>query len=699
MGLHQAFLSCNGGEVTPYLAYLTSFDKHASSVEKMENYLPMPFGGCRKRPGTLWQALLAGPTRLEPFHLTGAGSYILAFTTTTITIFRRNGTVADTVALAVANPFTLQCCQINDVMFIVAADIAPRRLSRIADADWLIEVLPFPEPPLLDENLDEAFTLEASFIPTNADLAADVGQAVALIASKPLFTAGHVGAVFQISKERAVGDYEVDLAATLANDGVSSVVLIIQGRWTFITFGTWFGTFVLERSRDRGVTWEDIRSYQSDGDRNVTSEGEEPTRVLMRIRWDHVADGTDPRGVLASVDSHIRGYVRVTAVTDSTHAASVAVTPVQKCTTDAWTEGAFSTHQGFPVAIDVHDSRLIFAGTRRTPLGLWMSKSDNLTNFLQSTEADGSIFRVLSATRQDPISWIRSQRRLFVGTTGGEWVIGSETNDAPLAPDNFFAREYTRFGSNSVPALAINDSIFFVERQGLRLRELAYILERETFDAANLTRLAEHVTKSGIVQMAWQHNREPYLWSVTNDGALLAFAYIRDERIAAWAPQTTQDGAFRSVAVLRNESDDDDVFTVVQRAGAYHLERLARSQQAYQEAEDLAEIHHVDSGVHVATTGPNHEVAVPPHLDGQKLNVLADGIFSQATPAGGKFRLPDAAADVHAGLPVTSTFKILPQDLTLPDGTTHARKKRANEIILSVYKSFGDFIVNDCATK
>ncbi|RYD30189.1 MAG: hypothetical protein EOP87_17050 [Verrucomicrobiaceae bacterium] len=168
-----------------------------------------------------------------------------------------------------------------------------------------------------------------------------------------------------------------------------------------------------------------------------------------------------------------------------------------------------------------------------------------------------------------------------------------------------------------MPALNIHDSLYFVERQGIRLREFTYSLERDSFEAPDLTRLAEHMTVDGISQMAFQQAREPVLWLVTGrEGNLLSFSYNRAENLAAWARHTTGHGRFRSVAVVRNNSDDDDVFLVVERrtvplsvapeAGGqpgpdgtflYHtLEKLSRSQQAVMERGDVSRMHHTDGG-------------------------------------------------------------------------------------------------------
>jgi hypothetical protein len=564
------------------------------------------------------------------------------------------------------------------------------------------------------------------------DTSSVVGQEITLTSNFDFFNNDHLDSVMRIAKERALNSYEVSLDASTTTAEKFSDPIVIQGGWNFITFGTWTGKFYLQVSRDHAKTWKDVRSFSSDGDRNISATGEEPDRVLMRLRSVGQNGETytyDPRGVLSANDSHITGIVRIKTVTSAKVATAVCLTPVEQTGTDGtqfWNMGAFSKIQGYPAAIGVHERRLIFGGTPQKPLSLWMSATDDLLNFKTGTEDDDGIHLTLASSQQDPIRWIASQRRLYIGTAGGEWVFGSENSDNPVSPSNLAAREHTSYGSAPLPALRINDGIFFVERQGRRLREFAYLIDRESYGAADLTRLAEHLTEGGITQLAWQANREPFLWAVTARGTLLSFAYHRGEEIAAWARHTTVDGKIRSVAVLRNETGDDDVFLLVERhaeSGTYipgnpddpgipntdgtatylSIEKLASSQQAMQEADDLDAIHHVDGGlfIRVPQAAPSiTTVTLPQHLIGKQVTVIADGVYDTNYEPGvdAVVTLDRPARSVHVGMAITSTLTTLPQDIDVENGPTHSRLKRAHEMKLNVFNSFGGSYTYDGKT-
>ncbi|MDB6078124.1 MAG: hypothetical protein JWO82_1871 [Akkermansiaceae bacterium] len=600
----QAFLSFNAGELTPYLRHRTDFDKQSSGAELMQNFIAMPFGGVRKRPGTRHAAALGGlPVRLETFQFNAEDSFALAFTGTTLTVFDQLGAPVQTLTPppvpvdpldehpteflpAFGDPFLLQFAQVNDVVFITSQTVSPKRLTRGGDGHWTLEEIPFSYPPLLETNHDEdavyTLSLAGSIPPWTApfvggvyplDYAVDhagkqwicilahtpnnnpatgnepgVGEYYARywreayvekgqtgVISGPAFSVDHLGSYFEVSQKRELDQFETYVK--LQNNTVTSPYskpLVIRGKWSLITTGIWNGTVFVQKSSDNGKTWKDYQSYTSVLDHNFTDSGDEDARVMMRLRYAFADAGSGtvaPRATLTAEEPYLTALLKITRFPVPgflTYAEFEAVDDVDLGPTDIWREGAFSRYQGYPAAVAVHERRLVFAGTRRHAVSVWTSKTDDLLNFTPgSTEADASLFITLAATRQDPVRWIASQRRLVIGTAGSEWVFGSDTSDAALSPSNLLVRQYTFFGSAALPALTMQAGVFFIERQGRRLRELAYQIDQESYDAADLTRLAEHITEGGLVQTAWQGNREPALWAVRADGTMVHFTYTR----------------------------------------------------------------------------------------------------------------------------------------------------------------------------
>jgi hypothetical protein len=463
------------------------------------------------------------------------------------------------------------------------------------------------------------------------------------------------GQYFRISPERDEQDFQVDVQAIGAVDDVKfSEHIAVQGAWNFNTFGTWWGTFKLQRSANNAKTWETIRSWQASGDRNIADSGIEDTPVLMRLKFTKEdggsteaaldQDDSPPRGLLIPESPFVTGYCLMDTYTHSAEMTGTAKTAMLSGNTYRWAEGAFNSRDGFPRAIALHESRLCFASTAARPVSLWLSASDDLTNFETGVDADQAIYYTIALSNASPIRWMSSQRRLFLGPKFGEWVVGSETSDSPTTPTNFQARQYSGYGSHPQQPLIALDATFFVERKGMRLRELAYFSEREAYDAADMTRLADHLTRDGIAAMAWQQTREPGLWVVTRAGGLLHFAYSRNERMMELTSHDTADGLFRDVVVIHSDDGDDEVFFLVDRT---HTE-LERFPQYWLSAIELE-----DSPV---------------------------------------------VTDTVDDLPITAELVTLPIDMASQDGTTQARRKRLNKVSLSLFHSAGGHVWNASQT-
>ena len=459
------------------------------------------------------------------------------------------------------------------------------------------------------------------------------------------------GKYFKISPQRDDSDFQIEIAAVASNSYQYSAQIVVEGPWNFYTFGTWTGTFQLQRSINGGASWQVIRSWQSSADRNVADAGTEDVPTLLRLQYFHGADGSsNPRAILVPERNHVTGFALMNLYVGATMMTGIAKTSLLSGSTFEWSEGAFDLERGFPRTLTLHGFRLWFAATVLNPVSIWASRINDFFDFETGTEDDAGIFRTLAASNHTPIRWLASTRRLFLGTSMSEWVEGSERLDSPITPTNVQFREYTPTGSCPHQPLPVNDGLFFLGRQGGRLYELgASENGGDTFAANDLSMLSEHLTAQGISGIAYQQTRQPCLWAVTRAGNLLSFNYVRSQQISAWAMHNTASGLFRDVVVFPSETGDDEVFFIIDRGANSHLERFPQGWLATQEA---------------GTVG----------------------------------NYVDAAGLTGGSFPIISELKVPPQDMSLDGGGTQGRRKRANEILLNVYQSFGGGVTYDGET-
>lgn len=811
-------INLNGGAITPLLSHRTDLEKHTTGLAACHNFIPLPYGGVRKRPGTQFLTTLSdvtGPEKLHAFQGSDGARYILIFCAEKFQAWDITNQTLHTQDLdwpiTAANLHELRLTALNDVLYITSPYFTPLQLSYFNATTWTIAPIAWTSAPLLTENLEEFQKLTVLSNPvattwatatsytvgqvrlstdgtreyecitahtSNTDRNPGVGADWRTYWKPKVYTAGTAiiiktrlgitawttataykkgayvtssgktwvalrdhtsggddvpgnevyrgtywkqladifdtlhtaddatftpAASFQIDQRRDEQEYQTEIRATSGNDGKTSPPIIVDGFWDLTTFGTWQGTFTIQRSTDNGVTWTTARIYESEGDRNVSTEGEELAPTLMRILFTKngsTGSGGTQRAVLAPRTAYAGARVTITAYTSATQVSAVTNEMLISGTTDKWAESAFSRKSGYPRATCLHERRLWFAGTTSRPASLWSSVIEDFLNFQTTTNDDGALHVTLATHVANAIQWLASARRLFIGCTYSEWVVGSEFNDAPITPTNFLAREYTRYGSANRAALVVGSTVLFAQRHNNRLREMAYIAADENYDAADLTRLAEHLftypdedNNFAMTGMSWQESREPTLWVTRADGTLLTFTYVRAERVNAWASHSTGGGLFKQVCVspTPTSADDDEIYFLTYRNnGGYCLERIKSNSAALAESADAPPVY--DCQITTATITrtnpiPAHDVLADSYVDATSLkgNYHTTALFTKEVGYVIASLAEEAAFII--GAPIEAYICTLPLEAPTQTGSSIGRKKRAQKIRAHVHRA------------
>ncbi|PWC34759.1 hypothetical protein [Azospirillum sp. TSO35-2] len=334
----------------------------------------------------------------------------------------------------------------------------------------------------------------------------------------------------------------------------------------------------------------------------------------------------------------------VTGVVSATQInATVKETLADTQATTDWEEQAFSSLRGWPVSAAFHQDRLVIGGSRDLPNRLWLSRSARIWNFDlgQGLDDEAIEFGILS----DQVNAVRavfSGRHLQVFTSGAEYMV---TGD-PLTPQSMQVNRQTRIGSpldRSIPPRDVEGATLFVPRNRREIREFLYTDTEAAYQSNDLALLARHLVVNPRDQDYDQNRR--LLFVAMEDGALGALTAYRAEDVTAWTRLET-DGAVRSVAAV-----GDDVYTLVDRAGVWTIER-------FDDALNL------DAAITAARAEPAAVWGGLAHLEGRRVAVIADGVVrNPATVQAGTITLAPPAARVEIGLPYTHRVEPLPANL------------------------------------
>lgn len=383
-----------------------------------------------------------------------------------------------------------------------------------------------------------------------------------------------------------------------------------------------------------------------------------------------------------------------------------------------WWLGAWSGTTGYPSALTFFEQRLCFANTSANPQGFWLSQSADLENFREDSlvesaltvEDDDALAFTIASTRVNAIRWLSAGRALILGTSGGEWAVTSE--GSTLTPTDINVKQETANGSANIQPVRINEIVLFVQRAKRKLLEFGFVFEVDGFRGRDTTILSDHITRGGVVEMAYQQEPDSLVWAVREDGELLALTYKPDQEVIGWT-RSVMGGAFssgnavvESVATIPgsdasgqtyDSSNRDEAWVIVKRTidgnTVRYVEFLEgifegpiRHDYATESAWETAllseqeDAFYVDSGLTydgAATT----TITGLDHLEGETVRILADGgIHPSKTVSSGSITLDYEASKVHAGLAYTHTFKSLKLAYGAAAGTSVGKVKRINGI-------------------
>ena len=232
-------------------------------------------------------------------------------------------------------------------------------------------------------------------------------------------------------------------------------------------------------------------------------------------------------------DGSTWGWGRIITTTNSANAlVNVESTFTNTSAKATWRLGVYSTSSQ-PSCSVFHEDRLFFSGSQDGLQRIDGSNTGDYENFAPSdlagtSTAASALGFTLNSNDVNAIQWMTSDEKgLLVGSVGGEWIVRPSSQTEALSATNISAKRATSYGSANIQALQVGKSSIFVQRAGRKLRELTYFYDVDGFQAPDISILAEHITATGIVALAFQKEPQTIVWAVLNDGSLIGMTYER----------------------------------------------------------------------------------------------------------------------------------------------------------------------------
>lgn len=661
------------GELSPRLYGRTDVDKYSNAAKFMENAHPLVHGGATRRAGTRFAQetkTSSKKSRLVEFIYSKDLAYMLEFGDFYMRAYSPNGVY---LGVEVVTPYSetmladLDYVQGADTMFLLHPQVTPYRVRRFTNTNWDVSAAPFTTTPFDEIGYTFATTITLS-------------------ALSGVITATAAAAVFQPAD---VGRYFTSIGGFgIVTGYISTTVVQVTTTNPFVSTSITSGNWNLDSSPQATCTPSAVGPV-----------GTGITLTLGTAGWK-----TTDVGSFVRINS---GVCKITGFT-SNLIVNATVVSVLANTTGApalsWSlePPVWNATNGYPRTGTLHEQRLWCAGTTKQPQTIWGSRTGLYYDFTKGVnDSDGCSFTI-SSDEVNPISYLASNRTLLIHTYGGELSMAGG-QEKPITPTNVQVKPQTSYGSKIVRPLLIGRESIFVQRSGRKVRAMSYQFQVDGYQAPDLTILAEHITTSGVVSMAYQQDPDQLLWVVLADGTLVSCTLDRDQGVNGWARHYTS-GAVESVACIPTGTQDQlwaivrrTVNGVTKRYVEYFDNTLAPIYPAATDPLAFPPITQplvygctTDCSTLVDNVSGQSTFTGLSYLEGKTVDVVADGLpMPQQVVTGGSITIGRTSKRTLIGLHFKSTITLLTPEVSGGTGTAQGNSMHTGELTMRFYNTLG----------
>ena len=121
-------------------------------------------------------------------------------------------------------------------------------------------------------------------------------------------------------------------------------------------------------------------------------------------------------------------------------------------------------------------------------------------------------------------------------------------------------------------AFGVENTVFYVQRGGKRLREISYKLEADGYTSTDASILAEHLFSAGVKEWVVQRGNCFHVWALMNDGSLAVLTTNAEQQVAAWQRADFPGRKVLGMAALPHVgSSEDEVWFLMQNTTSGHI--------------------------------------------------------------------------------------------------------------------------------
>jgi hypothetical protein len=277
---------------------------------------------------------------------------------------------------------------------------------------------------------------------------------------------------------------------------------------------------------------------------------------------------SEPGGIVWRYRHRDRGFVRITAFTDTTHVTaevlerlpdSVAVRPTYR-----WWEAAWSSVDGWPEGVLLIDRGLLFWRGR----DFWMTTVDDDDDFDLTALPDSAIATALRSRdgALPTIMWALDNGVIVLGCRDNEVILRAPGTFEPLTGQNIRAPVASKKGSAAHVPAALESGAIFISRSGQRLFFVAFDPDTQKLEPVEVSIASKHLLRAKAIELGWQPDPLQVLWGCCANGAMFGLTFNVEHKIAGMHSHPMINGAVEDVKSIPSSDEGvSDVYLIVRR--------------------------------------------------------------------------------------------------------------------------------------
>jgi len=198
------------------------------------------------------------------------------------------------------------------------------------------------------------------------------------------------------------------------------------------------------------------------------------------------------------------------------------------------------TGSNWPGTIEFHQGRSWWGGTPNEPETFWASVSGDYKDISLGVGEPADAIKYTLSNR-GAICWIKSHRKLLIGTENAEYDLESE--GGVLITEDIEAIRQSGYGSAYRQPVLAGNKVLYVSSDRKKVYDINYQWTEDGWVSRDITFVSDHIFNNDRIKRIAYAPTENLLLAVTDGGNLVMATYERGNDIIGWQRHPTRGSA------------------------------------------------------------------------------------------------------------------------------------------------------------